>query len=355
MIARFRVLLPFVVHLPKGEALAAHEFSIADCTCRVNPPFQSALTASDKDPDSSLPLQTMIDRLEPAEPQTCPVKLDDAESVSADVFAVDFFKADFVRTPGSDDPPTEAAFAILNAFLVRLRLLGRAGSIRPLDHKTSCWRIDFLSDEGARLPRTPPLVRRRVTAALAFRANGLKRELWDAIWMLPPDYQPSTSDVLLIDAHEALPQDVGSAVVLAAAAMEERIATALEILADGKVDPVLWEWMNDRGGHTQGPSTVERADVLLRSFGGRSLREEPQLFHAFKSLLDARDTFVRGGPARLSTGPLTSAKAAELVNAAGRIIDWIETLLPSSARRRTSYSPTTFEYKKPFTIPPPPA
>jgi hypothetical protein len=219
--------------------------------------------------------------------------------------------------------------------------------VRPLDPKVSCWRIDFLSDEGSRLPRTPPLVRRRVTGALAFRSIGLGRAAWETIWATP-ETKPKETSVLLREAQELLPVEPGVAILLAALTVEATLHRVLDALALEMVAPELWAWISERPGHE--PSPKERA-ALLAAVGPSSLRDEVELIPLFLALTDARAAFEKVGWAGLGDAA-APVRAAELVVGAGRIIEWLEAAIASGEKKPRPAAPAKAEYVKPFTIPP---
>jgi hypothetical protein len=135
---------------------------------------------------------------------------------------------------------------------------------------------------------------------------------------------------LLLDAMD-LDAELGPSLVLAATAVETRIANALDLLAGGKLSDRLWAWLRDReGDYIRTPSVAEQLDVLLEVLGGRSLKDDARLWAAGVHLRDARNSFVHEGRATFgkSKQVVTREKARELIQQAGEIIDFIEGLLP---------------------------
>lgn len=130
--------------------------------------------------------------------------------------------------------------------------------------------------------------------------------------------------------------------MLAYTAVETRIAGALDQLAAlVGLNPVLWEWINDRGNFIKDPSTAEQLDVLAKALIGKSLKDEAKLWERYQNLRQARNGFVHSGKAaigKLQT-EVDSARANELVQGAERTIDWIESLLPQPERRPRFQSP----------------
>jgi hypothetical protein len=155
-------------------------------------------------------------------------------------------------------------------------------------------------------------------------------EIFEQIHTLDPDWEPPRWHDLLLDAEGALPK-VGTAVVLAATALEVLIADTLEALAKkSPVPPALWEWINKRGDWMKDPSTDEQFDFLLKFFVGHSLVDEKDLWPSYKNLRTARNTFVHEGAATLTKNkvPVDAAKAAELAGKAREITAKIREWLP---------------------------
>jgi hypothetical protein len=140
------------------------------------------------------------------------------------------------------------------------------------------------------------------------------------VYALEPDWTAPVWDDILLDATNALPK-IGTAVVLAATALEVFIADVLERLsAKGDVPPDIWQWINDRDNWLKDPSTEEQFDMLLKHFVGHSLKEETTLWPAFKELRTARNTFVHEGRATVGGAELQLARASQLVGHATDII-----------------------------------
>jgi hypothetical protein len=173
------------------------------------------------------------------------------------------------------------------------------------------------------------------------------------------EYEEPPWDELLLDAMD-LDVELGPSLVLAATAVETRIATALDVLAEGKLSDRLWTWIRDReGGYVQEPSVAEQLDVFLEALGGRSLKDDARMWEAGANLREARNRFVHEGRATIgkSKEAVTRQKARELVRQAGEIIDFIEELLPEEHRRprlkEEARVDTTFVIVPPQTTPEP--
>jgi hypothetical protein len=157
--------------------------------------------------------------------------------------------------------------------------------------------------------------------------------------LMVPNWQraePHVWNNLLLDAYNHLP-DVGSSIVMAYAALETFIAWAIDVLQEDKQLPEgLWEWIKDRDDWRKEPSVSEQFDTLLTVFTRRSLKqEEPLLWASFNHLRDARNALAHEGVATISKRKerVGAAKASSLINDTGKIIAWVEQLLPEAHRR----------------------
>jgi hypothetical protein len=222
----------------------------------------------------------------------------------------------------------------VNGILQRIRVLARATHLRPLEPDSILYRLVFLDDSEAPLEADEEKFRQTWTTSYRIRHVAVTHATWQEAVALG-EYETPPWDALLLDAMD-LDIDLGPSLVLAATAVETRIAHALDLLAKDKVPDGLWEWIKTRGGdYTKEPSVAEQLDALLKAFGGRSLKDDERLWAAGGHLRAARNSFVHEGRARFGKAKqvVTREKARELVVQAGEIIDFIEELLPEEARR----------------------
>ena len=155
---------------------------------------------------------------------------------------------------------------------------------------------------------------------------------------------------MLLDASDVLPR-VEAATVLAFAALEAFIDWALdEFVKDGRLDSGLYRWIAERDDIAKRPSPKEQFDILLRTLGGRSLKDETELWELFGNLHQVRNKSAHEGRATLGGAPVTVTKAKELVGGAQRIIEWAEQLMPPEKRRPTPV-PTEVVFSKAITGP----
>jgi hypothetical protein len=151
------------------------------------------------------------------------------------------------------------------------------------------------------------------------------------MFSLPATFEPPAWHTLLLDAQAALPH-VGTAVVLAATALEVFIADLLNLLAKESAAPKpLWDWIVDRDDDFfKQPTVSEQFDTLLKVFTGHSLKEENVLWQAFANLKNARNKFVHEGVARIgnSESSVSQADALALLGHAGAIVEQVREWIP---------------------------
>jgi hypothetical protein len=195
------------------------------------------------------------------------------------------------------------------------------------------WQIRFLDDEAVELPRVEDLRRGETSFRSAWTFAFLTKAIWEGAQALPAEFTASAWDRLLLAAESLLP-DIGPALVLAHTAIETRIESALRVVA-GTEDPGagLLKWMTNRGAYWKEPSVPDQLGPILRALSGHSLADDQVLWKTFKDLNGARNKFVHEGRATIEGLPVTLEKAVELIERTGKIIDWIEALLPPAERR----------------------
>jgi hypothetical protein len=352
MIARFQVLIPFrvLVEADLSQHVNPEEIVIGDFKALIYPPHHSKLEVGDVSGESETAPNEVPKRLDPADPQP---PLPGAEIggnpvIVGDVLRIDFVRDQFDRSVGSNDwnMLVNMGFNLANSWLRRFRTLNRIAWAKPLTAEGVPWEVAILNDDGTTVEKEEHKWRQLLGSNRTIRYTGLDSLIWSAITSLPTNYEPQPSDELLLDAYALLPQ-VGPAIVLAYSAIETRVAQTLDRLAilTGQ-NPALWSWLTDREDHTKDPSTSDQLDVLAKALTGRSLKDDQQLWEKFRNLNSARNRFVHEGKATIGrSGTVVDAsKAAELVQGAELIIDWLESLLPQDERRPRFVSPNPMSF-----------
>jgi len=354
MIARFSIYLPHDLFVTEEAERPTIDLISGEYNVRVWGPM---LYAPPPDPHAAL-----LDHWQalPMKPTFTGNRLvNDKKVAPVNVLVLDFRKPEFDRTrdlstPESQraamantDPNPELAFSIANEYLNRLRVYSRAFQIKPVGLGQDPWRLRYLTDDGKELPEEPGKIRgRQISGMVAVGSAAITPDVTRvtaARWSGP---EPYAWDLLLLDARALLP-DVGSSIVMAAAALETFIGWALNILKDTKPLPSgLWEWINNRDHWTKDPSVSDQLTVLLRIFTGHSLKDDhPSLWQLHKELRQARNALAHEGIAAVGSKPVNSHQAAEMVRASEQIVAWIESLLPETNRRARTEAVGPFSSK----------
>jgi len=283
----------------------------------------------------------ILQKLHPADPIVIDqgITIDGVGTIRANAIQIDVWRSDFDRraatsnTPGSNDPPIELLFGILNSYLDRARSVGRAHVVHRVEQGASCWRLEFLSDAEEELSPGLGKARARNGASFTMTIAGLTPALWQAACQLPANFQPKAWETLLLDAEAHLPAIVPS-IFLAAAALETLIAAALIALAPSERMPAeLWEFINNRGDYRKEASVAEQFDQLLHALTGHSLKEKPDLWEAFRNIREAPNTLMHEGSMVVGNAEVTRVQAFAFIVRTKEIADWIEEFLPPHAKR----------------------
>lgn len=131
-----------------------------------------------------------------------------------------------------------------------------------------------MNDDGSELEKTEGLVRGWGSLRYSVDLIGCSPTVWDLVFSLPDDFEAPAWHTLLVEARGALPH-VGTAMVLAATALEVLIAELLNRLVVGSSVPApLWEWINSRGDWRKEPSVEDQYGAPLQAVCGHTLKED---------------------------------------------------------------------------------
>ena len=358
MIARFKILLPFVFTFAFDGDFAPVSLKYEEYHVVFYPPTQANINASATDINAQVPMADAGANLDAALVSTpsAAVKVNGKETIQANLLQIDFKTGrDYNRTRGGKevDPPLKSFLAVANGFLEKFRSIASVPSIKRLTLETiPAWRIKYLTDTGDKLEKDENLVRSVHSIKTKWQSNILTPNLWNKATEDFMDFTPYVWDSLLLDAH-AQSEDTNAAIVLANAALEAAVDFALEVLArSSKVSYQSYEWLANKRDFTKQPSAKEKFDEMLYLVTGRSLKtEEEQLWQAFLNLRDARNSMVHEGKAVIKKGkkkvPVDSQVAANLTKEAAKIIHWLENLLPEELRRQK----IKYDYEMNLTVP----
>jgi hypothetical protein len=342
MRARFRVHLPFRIYLPaeyegKTISLARRGYDI-----HISQPYQSVgfdvLT-----PDVLVvpDVERLSHLLSPSpSPGVSDLARDTVRLIPTDCLELVFLDGDIqrLREGGSVAdirPKIDLCIDVANEYLDYLRVVN---GVHLIGHVSllNLSLLEFVNDRNELWEPEDGFFRR-------YSAGVAKLDLHiidDAVLaIVPADLLPAQPRwaTLLLDAFALLPE-VGPAIVLAFTALESLTAEVLDVAAPEVIPNKLWRWINERDGklHFQ-PSVSEQLDTLLLTFCGKSLKDDSDLWTAFRHLRDARNSFVHTGAARIGKGAtaelLSAAKAEKLLVDIGRVVAWLEVFLPEQYRR----------------------
>jgi hypothetical protein len=334
MIARFFFLLPFDLCITEASDWPTLNVLTGEHQIRVHPPLFSVDRPRATDTVASRALWSR--KVAPAS-FTENVLVGGQKIASANVLIVDFIKPEFdrsrVRMHTQPDPPPELAFEAANMVLSKVRVFSRAAQIRPLAIGCDPWDLLYLSDDSQMIAEEQGKNRGKGTFPVTIGCVALSPE---TIRMVAAQTaEPYVWDELLLDAQAlGAAGNIGSAIVIAYAALETFSAWALDILQKQRPLPNgLWDWIKKRDHWSKEPSTREEFDTLLQAFTGRSLKNEPQLWQGFQELRSARNALVHEGVAKVGNESVGRDKTRALIDAAEKVVAWVELLLPEPHRR----------------------
>jgi hypothetical protein len=309
MIVRLDLLLPFVITIPEGETFPIYEYNDEGYNIRIFPPTKTDVPV----------LQDNADEL----------SINGKPAYQANGLRIYFKKDSFDRkTEVECDPSYELIIRTVNSFLLKLRFVTRGNKIHPINLHQTSWHLRYLNDDESELEKAEGLVRGRGGKYFTFSWTALNSNIWEDIFKLPLDYIAPHWDNLLLDASEALPQ-IGPSIVLATTALEVFISHILnELSKNSSIPKDLWNWINKRDWRLHEPTVEEQFDDLLKILLGISLKENIDLWEAFKNLKDARNSFVHEGIAKIGQNPISEEETRRLVGKANEIVKFIKNKLP---------------------------
>ena len=240
-----------------------------------------------------------------------------------------FQKDEFNRRKDIEcDPPLHFIEKIINSFLRRSRYVLKGPSIKPIKIDRSIWRIEYMNNDGTELEKKEDNARVKGTLRVDFSWIAILPEAWNDVFSLPNDFDLPKWSGLQLDAIAALP-DIGTSIVLALTSLEVFIAHILNLLAKENIIPIeIWTWLFSRGVSKE-PSLDDQYGDLLQAITGWSLKDDNDLWSAFKNIKDARNSFVHEGVACINKIPIKEEKAKELVFQSVEIVKYIKSKLPT--------------------------
>ena len=354
MIARFAVLLPFSFSIQEGLDMKPVEIEQEGYRILIHPPCQGSL-ANPIHPlmPNAYDLPATEIRLTPAL-APFPVKalnVNGRSTIVADLIVIDFFAQDFDRRKDSggkdsQDQLVKIAFVLTDQMIDRLRLVTRSPWAKPVAVGFNSWRVDYCNDDGSELPAEADLIRGHSAFASNMRITHLSEEIWSLAWKEPNSVELRNWDKLLLDAVDLI-DEMGAAIAVANSGIEAFAIWMNNLLASSStMDMELWKWIEDRDHFQQNPSVKDRFDVILKTFTGHSLKENPELWQVLTDLRKARNSFMHEGAIRIAKNRevLSKSEAHTLVSRSLDIVTWVEELLPAEHRRFIRKEDMQIEY-----------
>jgi len=175
MLARFLVLLPYSFSIPYHDyvRLKPQELQYDEYQVKLYPPRMANVDASITDVTSTIPLVDAVNDLEEKMLITpiSAIKINKQEVVQANLMQIDLLATrKFTRNRrGADvfDPPLGLFFKLVNSVIGRLKSVGRMSNTKFIDLDTAAaWKIEYLTDDGQRLPKDESLFRMRTSHKL---------------------------------------------------------------------------------------------------------------------------------------------------------------------------------------------
>lgn len=309
--------MPYKVTLPDKEGFPIYEHEDSGYKVRFLPPARSAGAGPGASPSH--------------------LTIDGKPAFEADVLCIEFYKESFARGMNDPiDPPEVVIRRAVSSFHARLRYVTRAAHAKPVSFPWNAWRMEYVNDDGTPLEKKDGFFRARGARQFEWSFIGINTDVWEKIHAISSDFEVPVWDGLRLDALDALPS-VGTAVVLAATSLEVFISSILDKLVErGACASDLWLWIKERGekggNWLRQPTVEEQFDALLKHFCGHSLKNEPDLWEAFKNLKTARNTFVHDGIAKIGNKPITKENAVQLIARVNDIIQKVREWIPEDLR-----------------------
>ena len=346
MIARFIILLPFDLYVTEDNGWTTIAGSTSEFEFRIYTPAHYAHRPRPEDTVHTH-ITSWATNLTAAQ-FSDDLLLNGKKLAPVNVLVIDLIKAEFDRSIDFviNDPLPTQVFDLANAVLVRIRVFSRTPQIQPLLQSRDPWRLQYLTDEAEELPEEEGLSRGKLFAPVTIGVPTIALGTLEMLVQNQASEEPYVWDQLLLDGKGLWP-DIGSSIVMTYAALETFIEWALETLEREQrtFSNVFWEWLKGRDHWSKEPSVAEQFDSLLLVFTGRSLKHEPSLWQSFTELKKARNSLVHHGAAKVDGKSVDAPKAKELIDAADKIVGWVELLLPEKYRRRATDPQGLFQHR----------
>ena len=352
MIARFRILLPYLIFIPENEQFSDFEFDLEGLKVRISPPFQSTLHFHEFVLGKAPTLTRLIDELKPASKivVTDSLLIDGRPVIECNCIQIDFIAEDFIRNMNKVDnqPSWKQALEAANIFLTHFRTVTQSSQAQQLVlGSNTAWTLQYLNDDQSELPRQEGKMRQTGGLQLKGHFTRLTKSIWEQVKIIPTDYSPPNFQNLILDADKILP-DIGASIVLMYSSIESIISWALKIAASRSAIPKeLSTWILEKNDDNwmKLPSTSDKLSILLKIFAGKSLKEDkPDLWKSFTEIRKIRNGFVHEGKLSLDSVPIGLDAAQKYLEISKQIISFIEGLLPKELTRPLSTDRSEYQF-----------
>lgn len=136
-----------------------------------------------------------------------------------------------------------------NGVLECMRVVGKATYIKPVSHDSTYWSLSYNSDDPTPLDPVKGKLRSHFGTAFSWQVFCLNEQVWEEISGNLLVCELPTLERLLLDANAILPE-IGPALVLSYAALENLSVIITSHYAKSKVPDKLWAWVNKRQSQT---------------------------------------------------------------------------------------------------------
>jgi hypothetical protein len=267
VIARLRILLPFVLHLTEDFKETTITKTFEDYTLVYFPPYQASMKYQDIESDLQFKPSSIVEILKPNKPPkhlehrlVNEKKIREVNAVQI-YFKKDTFDRSAVVKPSDEyfDPSLDTIKTVVDEYIGILRSLNKNAEMKPFDRVRCAFAIEYFDNEMQELERTPDQLRGRYKVTKSFSYSVLTQNLWDEFSTrlnTSTKIKPWLS--LYLDAKSMI-NDSGPCIVLLQTSLEVMIQTVLDKLSTEKnINKELWLWLNSRKDYWRSPSLAEK-------------------------------------------------------------------------------------------------
>ncbi len=239
-------------------------------------------------------------------------------------------------------PTVLGVFELANQYLRWLRAVSGLSVLREVDPTRQSWLIEYLTDSGDALTQEDGKFRARNSHGGDLPWSAIFEPTLEAAVQDLDQSPPAPWDQLMLEAVDELPA-TGTAIVLAYAAVEQLINVVITQNVPSSYSAKRRKALlsNKR------TSPLDRADLVLASLVGQSLRTQRDGWTAVEELASLRNKYLHYGiPPTFATTPAWFA-AGHLIRRASEAMLWLEGFLPENMRRSRAVKAIDVKYELP--------